>query len=302
MPRTLVRILPAVIAAAVLTAVPGALPFASSSADDVYGPFPPPAVAFARTGAQPGPVPLSESERISREIVSTDRALADAEGRVRRSGNDKARSDYRNARDRQWEAKEARAQSLFARSARLTLEARAYVKSALIQAGPRENDPEVVGRALDQTDDALQRAKDILEDGAAARHRRLFVTLRDRQEDARRLYKNGAVRGAYAETRDVRRGVLALLRKCADLPVSREIARKAVRRAEQALAQTRKEMGPRPVSQAVRLERAAALQMARARSSYVRSQYRDALIHAKLVERNLQRAVEARRVATSQSG
>ena len=228
--------------------------------------------------------------------------IADAEGRVRRSAIEKAKSDYKNARERQAEAKEATNQSFYARATRLTLESRAYVKSALIQSGPAENDPDVVGRALDQTDDALQRVNEILEDQSAPRQKRIFDALHERQEGARRLYKNGTMRASYTETRQVRDGVVDLLRQCADLPVSRETAGKALRRAERVIAQTRQEMGPRSVSQALRLEREAELQLGRARASYARNSYRDALLHAKLVERHLQRAMEARRLATTQSG
>jgi hypothetical protein len=245
---------------------------------------------------------MSESDRVAREIQRTDRAIIAAEGRVQRTRNEKVRSDYRNARARQAEAKDASVQSFYARAARLTLEARAYVKSALIQAGPPENDPAVVGRALSQTDDALGRAREILDAGGTKRLRRIYQVLRDRQEGARRLYKNGTIRGAYAETREVRGGVLDLLRQCADLPVSRETARRALRRAERVVAQSNREfIGPKGVPRALELEREAGQQLKRARVSFARSAYRDALLHAKLVERHMQRAMEARRLATNHS-
>jgi hypothetical protein len=245
---------------------------------------------------------LPEPERVTREISVTDHAIATAEGRVSRATSEKARSDYRNARLRQNEAKDACGLSFYARATRLTLEARAYVKSALIQAGPPENDPAVVSRAIAQTDDALGRAREILESGGAPRLNGIYEDLREQQEDARRLYKNGALRGAYAETKEVRNGVLDLLRQCADLPVSRETARKALRRAERVMSQSKREIGPKDSAQARELEREAEQQLARARSSFVKESYRDALLHAKLVERHLQRAMEARRLATNQSG
>jgi hypothetical protein len=295
MPHPRARILSSlIVVAAVAFALP---PPAGSIPRETLGP----PIAAPLYGPHSFAVPLTESDRVLREITRTDRAILDAEGRVRRSGSDKARSDFKNARERQAEAREARYQAFYARANRLTLEARAYVKSAMIQAGPRENDPEVVDRALDQTDDALDRAKQLLEDAAPKAHRRTFESLRDRQEDARRLYKNGAMRSAYAETRDVRDGVLTLLKQCADLPVSRETARKALRRAERSMVQTRKEIGPKPVWRAAQLERDAQLQLARARSSFARNSYKDALLHSKLVERHLQRAMEARRFATNQN-
>jgi hypothetical protein len=61
-------------------------------------------------------------------------------------------------------------------------------------------------------------------------------------------------------------------------------------------------MGPKPVALAAQLERDAQLQLGRARSSFTRNSYKDALLHSKLVERHLQRAMEARRFATNQSG
>jgi len=244
---------------------------------------------------------LTEPERVSREISITDHAIATAETRVARATSDKARSDYKNARLRQNEAKDACVQSFYARAARLTLEARAYVKSAVIQAGPADNDPAVVSRAISQTDDALGRAKEILDGGGSARLNRMYEDLRKEQEDARRLYKNGVIRGAYAQTKEVRNGVLDLLRQCADLPVSQETARKALRRAERVMSQSKREIGPKGSPQAMDLEREAEQQLSRARASFEKESYRDALLHSKLVERHLQRAMEARRLATNQS-
>ena len=244
---------------------------------------------------------LPEPERVAREISITDHAIATAETRVARATSDKARSDYKNARLRQNEAKDASVQSFYARAARLTLEARAYVKSALIQAGPPDNDPAVVSRAIAQTDDALGRAKEILESGESKRLQRMYDDLWKQQEDARRLYKTGAIRGAYAETKEVRNGVLDLLRQCADLPVSRETARKALRRAARVMSPSKEEIGSKGSPQAIELEREAARQLDRAHASFAKQSYRDALLHSKLVERHLQRAMEARRLATNQS-
>src|SRR5258705_9047937 len=236
---------------------------------------------------------LPEPERVTREISVTDHAIATSEGRVSRATSEKAHSDYRNARLRQNEAKDACGQSFYARATRLTLEARAYVKSALIQAGPPENDPALVARAISQTDDALGRSREILEGGGTPRLNGMYEDLRKQQEDARRMYKNGALRGAYAGTKEVRNGVLDLLRQCADLPVSRETARKALRRAERVTAQSKREIGPKDSPESRELEREAEQQLARARSSFEKESYQDALLHAKLVERHLQRAMEA---------
>jgi transposase len=292
-----VRILPALVAAAAVV-VPARLPLSARSAD-VYGPFLPASVQYGPVPSHGKEVQLSEGDRVAREILRTDQMIAGADGRIRRSGNDRARSDLKNSRERQVEAREAVVQSFYARANRLTLEARAYVKSALIQAGPPENDPEVVARALDQSDDALARGKDVLEAASATRLLRSLAALRDQQEDARRLYKNGVMRSAYEETREVRSGVVDLLHRCADAPVSRETAKKALRRADQAEAQARKDLGPRNPSQVRRLQHQAEEQLARAHDSFAKSAYRDSFLRAQLVERTLQRALDASRLAVN---
>jgi len=290
------RILSALIVAAALL-LPTSASLSARSTETLYGPSLPSASAF---GAMPPGTPVTEEDRVTREIQRTDVLIAGSDGRIQRSGSDKARSDLRNARERQGEAREARGQSFYARANRLTLEARAYLKSALIQAGPPENDSEVVGRALDQTDDALARGRDIVEAASSARQRLQLRQLADRQEAARRMYKSGDMRAAYGQTRDIRNGVVELLRQCANLPVSRDTARQALRRAERVMAQTRKEIGPKAVPLATRLEREAQLQLDRARDSFDRNAYRDVLLHSKLVERHLQRAMDARRLATNE--
>src|SRR5512140_586457 len=202
MRRNHVGILPALVAAAAVV-VPARFSLSAHSAD-VYGPFLPAAPVYGAVPSHGKDVPIPEGQRVAREIQRTDQMIAGADGRVRRSGNDRARSDLKNSRERQVEAREAVVQSFYARANRLTLEARAYVKSALIQAGPPENDPEVVARALDQSDDALARGKEVLEAATATRLLRSLATLREQQEDARRLYKSGVMRPAYDETREGR--------------------------------------------------------------------------------------------------
>ena len=292
------RILIALTAVVAISVLGSAL-FARGPDPVVYGPFPLPSNPYGPPHEQRM---LSEAERVTREIVRTDRLLSDADGRTARTGNSSSREDLRHGRERQVEAKAAAEQTFYARAMRLTLESRAYAKSALTKVGPAENDPQIVARAMDQTEDALHRAKDLIEEGAGAKQRRRYAVLRKDQEEARRLYANGALRGAYAQTRVVRDGVLELLRQCENLPVSEETARKALRRAERALAQTRREMGPRPSANARNLERNAVLQIGKARVSFGRSSYRDALLHAKLAERHLQRAVDLHRLATLQTG
>lgn len=277
--------------------LPGAGARSSTLDEKVYGPFP---VRFAST-QRPDSLEISEAERVAREVVRTDRLLGEVDARVGRTKNAKAQADLDSARTRQGESKAALNTSLFARAMRLTLEARALGKSALIKVGPANQDPDFVSRALDQTDDALHRADDLLDDGAAQDARRRFEALKGQQKGAHEAFRDGNYPSAYATTRKVRDGVLDLLRQIADLPVSEDTARKAIRRAERALSQVDEDLGGHPAAPAQRLEREARDQMQKARWSYARKSYRDALLHAKLVERNLELAIDAERVATSRS-
>jgi hypothetical protein len=267
----------------------------------IYGPFPfqiavGPSPQSARESS------ISEAERVSREIIRTNRLIGSVEPKVNRSQSDKAKDDLATAVARQVESRDALAQSQLARAMRLTLEARAFAKSAGIKVGPPADDPETVARALDQTDDALDRADDVLREGAGPSERRRFDTLWAQQKEAHGYHKDGEHRRAYAATRKVRDGVLELLRDCADLPVSEVTARKALDRAERAMEQAKDELKERPGAEARRHERAAEDQMQKARSAFTRRNYRDTLLHAKLVERNLELALDAQRISISQSG
>ena len=53
---------------------------------------------------------------------------------------------------------------------------------------------------------------------------------------------------------------------------------------------------------ATRLSREARAQMAKAKAAFARKNYRDTLLHSKLVERNLELAVSAQRSATNHNG
>ena len=59
--------------------------------------------------------------------------------------------------------------------------------------------------------------------------------------------------------------------------------------------QAKKELGKNPNASALRLQREAAGQLTKARSAFARREYRDAVIHSRLVERNLENAVAAQR-------
>lgn len=283
------------VALGILAAAPAAR--ASVLDEQVYGPFPVRLAAAER----PDSPQVTEAERVSREVVRTDRILDEVGAKVGRTHNDKAKADLENARSRQDDAKSALTSNQFARAMRLTLEARAFGKSSLIKVGPADQDPDYVARALDHTDDALDRADELLDDVAGQAAHRRFDSLKGQQKKARQIYKDGDFPASYSLTRKVRDGVLDLLRQIADLPVSEDTAKRALRRAERAFTQADEDLGRRPTAQARRLEQAARVQMEKARSSYNRGSYRDALLHAKLVERNLELAIDAERVATSRS-
>jgi len=289
------RLLLCLLALGLGTSVPSAR--AARLDETVYGPF---QVRLAAAERADSPR-VSESERVSREVVRTDRMLGEVDAKVSRTRNEKAKVDLESGRARQQEAKTALTSSFYARAMRLTLEARAFGKSALIKVGPANQDPEFVERALEQTDDALHRADDLIDGARTSRTRRRFGDLEDQQKKARQVFKDGDVPSAYSLTRRVRDGVLDLLRQIADLPVSQDTAKRAIRRAERAMSQADDDLGEHPSARARRLEREAQAQLERARASYERESYRDALLHAKLVERNLELAIDAERVATSRS-
>lgn len=268
-------------------------------ASSVYGPFP---ASYASNAGQNASRPeLGEADRVAREVIRTNRFLASVEPKVNRTGNDKAKDDLATAVTRQVEARQAISESQYARAMRLTLEARAYAKSAAAKVGPLEDDPDAVGRALDQTDDALARARELIDDSGDPRSKRSHEALEAKQKGARVLLNEGKTRRAFAETRQVRDGVLQFLRG-ADLPVSEDVARKALKRAERATERAEEDLGARPTAEAKRYEREAKAQLQKARVAHARRNYRETLLYAKLVERNLELAVAAHRLALNRNG
>lgn len=266
-------------------------------ANSVYGPF---QTSYVTASASAAPGTPAEAERVAREVIRTNRLLAAVEPKVNRSGNDKAKDDLASAVSRQVEARQAMDGNLFARAMRLTLEARAFGKSAATKVGPLEDDPDAVGRALEQTDDALARAREFIE-AAPVKAKHSYDALEAQQRAARDLHRENKTRRAYAETRRVRDGVLQLLRECANLPVSEATARKALKRAERATERADGDLGASPTAEARRLDREAKAQLQKARVAHARGNYRETLLYAKLVERNLERAIGAQRLALNRT-
>lgn len=253
-------------------------------------PSPPPAGPVAPT--------QSESERIARELLHTDRLIAVLKPKIMRSGNAKAQEQFGESIQREKEARDAYEHNLYARAARLTREARSLVREAAVMVGPPEEDPVYVARTIDHAEDALKLAKDTLHGVQDLDVRKRYAELAKDLEGARQLYRTGAMRRAYEQATGVRDGVLDLLATCEGLPVSSETASKALKRAERAVERAGKELGPKPSAPAQRLQREAMGQLTKARSAFARKEFQDAVIYSKLVERNLDEAVAVQRGGT----
>ena len=252
---------------------------------------------IAATPVAEGEAP-SEPDRIARELLHTDRLISVLRPKVFRSGNSNAKDHFGDAIKREREARDAYDLRLYARAARLTREARSLAREAAVMVGPPEEDPVYVSRAIEHAGDALGLADDLLRSVARPSLTKRYAGLEKELAGARELYKAGDMKSAHAKAIAVRDGVLELLRDCDDLPVSPDTASKALQGAEKALEQASKELGTKPNSSALRLQREALDQLTKARSAFARKEYRDAVIHSRLVERNLENAVAAQRSET----
>jgi hypothetical protein len=241
----------------------------------------------------------SESDRVGSEVERTERFAARVQRSVLTSKNTRAMKLFASALDFQADSREAYKVRQYARAERLTLAARDFADRASRMVGPPREDPDFVERILKRTDDALERAKDVLRNGADRASWRSHEDLRNQQKDAWKTFKDGDVGSAYKQTLAVREGVLVLLRQLQDLPVPRETAEKAIGGAQAALEQANKELGPKPNAEAVRLVRLANEYLAKARQSFQRGSYRSALLQAKVVERHAEHAVDVGRPRSS---
>lgn len=238
---------------------------------------------------------LAEPERIDRELLHTDRLISVLRTKVFRSGNSVAQEHFGVAMQRERDARDAYNLRLYARSARLTREARSLARESAVMVGPPEEDPVYVSRAIEHAEDALGLADDLLRGVARSNVTKRYDSLEKDLAGARDLFKAGQIKRAHARAVAVRDGVLDLLRDCDDLPVSPDTASKALKGAERAIEQASKELGRKPNASAQRLQRDALGQLSKARSAFARKEYRDAVIYSRLVERNLENAVAAQR-------
>ncbi|HXF59599.1 MAG TPA: hypothetical protein VN539_07225 [Candidatus Saccharimonadales bacterium] len=238
---------------------------------------------------------FTESDRVSSELERTERFVGRAQKSILLSKNTRAIKLFTSALDFQSDSREACKVRQYARAERLTLAARDFADRASRMVGPPREDPDYVDHVLRRTDDALERAKDVLKTGAGRYAWSQHEELKQEQKDAWRVFKSGDVGSAYKQTLGVREGVLALLRQLQDLPVPRETAEKAIGGAQAALEQASRELGPRPTLEAVRLVRLAGEYLTKARQSFSRGSYRSALLQAKVVERHVEHAVDVGR-------
>ncbi len=239
-----------------------------------------------------------EADRVDSELERTERLVGRAQKSIILSKNTRAMKLFTSALDFQSDSRDAYKVRQYARAERLTLAARDFADRASRMVGPPREDPDYVEHVLRRTDDALDRAKDVLKTGAGRDAWSQHEDLKQEQKDAWKVFKNGDVGSAYKETLGVREGVLALLRQLQDLPVPRETAEKAIGGAQAALEQASKELGPKPGVEAVRLVRLANDYMAKARQSFNHGSYRSALLQAKVVERHVEHAVDVGRPGT----
>ena len=238
---------------------------------------------------------FTESERVAAELERTERYVGRAQRSVLLSKNTRAMKLFTSALDFQSDSRDAAKVRQYARAERLTLAARDFADRASRMVGPPREDPDYVEHILRRTDDAIERAKDVLKTGAGHTAWSRHQDLTQEQKDAWKTFKSGDVGLAYKETLGVREGVLALLRQLEDLPVPRETAEKAIGGAQAAIEQANRELGPKPNVEALRLVRLANEYLAKARQSFSRGSYRSALLQAKVVERHVEHAVDVGR-------
>jgi hypothetical protein len=253
------------------------------------------------TSAGAGEAPLSESESIRRELTHTDRVIAVLKPKIFRTGNTQAQSRFGEAVTREKEARDAFSRNLYARATRLTREARSIAREAAVMVGPPEDDPVCVGRAIDNAEDALSLARDVFDQGANPEVWRRYQALRGSLQESRRQLEAGDTRVAYRRAVQVRDGVLVLLQDSQNLPVPASTAERALKQAGEAYDRGTRELGANPKESALKWQREAQGQLAKAKSAFQHREYRDSILHAKLVERSLDEAIAAQRNAELRS-
>jgi hypothetical protein len=214
---------------------------------------------------------------------------------VPRSRNARATDLLGSADQFQQDARSAYDLKQYARAQRLTLAARDYADRAARIVGPATDDPEYVEGVLERTDDALDRLKDVLRSSERSRDRTQYESLKDDQKGAWKQLHDGDVRSAYSSTTLVRDGVLSVMQRLPEIPISCDAAEKAVRNAERAREKAAGDLGAKPAVEAAKRLAQADGQLSKARSYLERGDCREALLRAKVAEQQLERAVDAAR-------
>ena len=237
----------------------------------------------------------SEADNVAREIERTALWMARANAVVPRSRNARAIDLLGSADQFQQDARSTYELRQYARAQRLTLAARDYADRSTRIVGPATDDPEYVESVLERTDDALDRLKDMLRSSEGSRDRNQYESLRDEQKDAWKQLHDGDVRDAYASTTRVRDGVLSVIQRLPEVPISCDAAEKAVRNAERAREKAAGDLGLKPAVDAAKRLAQADGQLSKARGYLDRGDCREALLRAKVAEQQLERAVDAAR-------
>jgi len=269
-----------------------ARPAVATAPSQAVGPLP----SHLQSGIEPVAKAPSEQERLQHDLLHTDRLIRVLRAKISRSGNSRAQERFTAAMKREREARDAFDQSHFARSSRLTHEARTLAREAAVMVGPPEEDPAYVARTLDRSAEALTLALEVFDQGAGGSIWKRYNGLKNDLTRARELHKEGDTREAYRVALEVRNSVLDLLTEAEDLPIPASTASKALQRVEQAVTRASKELGPSPREEAAEWQREASGHLSKARQSYGRKDYRSTMIYSKLALRVLDQAVTAQRV------
>ena len=142
---------------------------------------------------------FTEADRVQTELERTERFVGRAQKPIVASKNTRAIKLFTSALDFQSDSREACKVRQYARAERLTLAARDFADRASRMVGPPREDPDYVEHVLRRTDDALERAKDVLRTGAGRNAWSQHEDLKAEQKEAWRIFKAGDVGGAYRE-------------------------------------------------------------------------------------------------------
>ncbi|UCG44333.1 MAG: hypothetical protein JSU73_06945 [candidate division WOR-3 bacterium] len=175
------------------------------------------ATSFAQTG-----------EQVRRELEKTDRLIDEAEPVVKASGSERAEYHLGNAKSLQQNAWSSYQDRKLVAALTYTRNARRQIEVAL---GFAEFDPSQLERELHKTDDAIERARPIIERSGNRRALELLSDATARQGKARNAFRAERYKEAFTDTRAARLMVEAALRLAQELNAA-EIRRQLERTEE----------------------------------------------------------------------